>query len=126
MFEGNIDTFKEMWKSQDDFMQLLIKHRKFPQYPVDLTSKEGQQHVKNVINDTIHELFEAVHLLKNSKNHRKTEINVFDKDEFIEELVDAQKFLLEALLLSGIELNEFLDSFKEKTKINVERILGDY
>ncbi len=120
------DKLEKMWKSQDDFMKLLQKHRNFPQYPVDPTSKEGQKHIKNVGHDAMHELFESLHLLKNSKTHRKTEINTFAREEFIEEIVDAQKFILEMLIISGVTLEEFLVMFEHKTDVNTKRIEGNY
>lgn len=121
--ENQLET---MWNQQDDFMRLLQTHRGFPLYPVELTSKDGQRHIKNVGHDAMHELFEALHLLKNSKNHRKTEIKEFDRAEFVEEIVDAQKFILEMLILAGVSREEFYEKFQEKTHINNERILGNY
>lgn len=107
-------------------MHLLQRKRNFPEYPVDPTSKDGQRHIKNVGHDCMHELFEALHLLKNSKQHRVTEIRSFDRDEFVEELVDAQKFLLEMLIIAGVSINEFYEQFINKTNVNIKRINGDY
>ena len=107
-------------------MKLLQKKRDFPEFPVDMASKTGQRILKEISHDCMHELFESVHMLKNSKSHRKTEVKEIDRAKYIEELVDAQKFLLEILLLSGIGEDEFYAAFLEKTSVNTSRIENDY
>lgn len=122
----NVDTFDKFWQQQFDFMKLLQEERNFPEFPVDITTKDGQKLIKDVTHDCMHELFESIHALKNSKNHRKTEVKEFDRENFIEELVDTMKFFLEILILAGISKEEFIDSFDQKTNVNIERIKGNY
>lgn len=120
------DTFLRMWTSQIDFMKLLQKHRNFPEFPVDLTSKPGQRLIKEVIHDCQDELAEARVHLKNSKNHRQTDVKEFDRPAYVEEMVDSYKFFLETLILSGVTYEEFCAAFDAKTHINIDRIKNGY
>jgi hypothetical protein len=115
-----------MWYQQEVFMHLLRKKRNFPEFPVDLGSKEGQKVVKGIAQDTMHELFEAVHLLKNSKDHRATNVDGFDRAAFKEELVDALHYLFEICIASGISMDEFYDAYMAKGEVNVARIKDGY
>ena len=63
------DKFEKMWNQQEEFMKLLVKSRGFPQFPVDVTTKESQQFIDGIIHHTMKELFEAGQHLKNSKAH---------------------------------------------------------
>ena len=120
------ETFHRMWAEQKTFMHLLQKMRNFPDFPVDLTSKDGQRLIKEIIHDCQDELGEARVLLKNSKNHRQTEVTEFDRASYVEELVDSFKFLLEILILSGVSYEEFCAAFDAKTHINTDRIKNGY
>lgn len=124
--EQELVDFKRMWLSQESFMRLLQKKRNFPSFPVDLESKSGQRLLKEIIHDCQDELGEARVLLKNTKNHRATEVKDFDRASYIEELIDSQKFLLEIFILSGITIEEFRAAFDAKTDINTNRIQNGY
>lgn len=115
-----------MWDDQRGFMQLLIEKRNFPEHPLDLSVKENQRFLKSILLDATGELYEAIGELKNSKKHRATEILELDFDAFIEEIVDAQKFLIEVLILAGVTKGRFLRSYFEKSKVNVKRIEEGY
>lgn len=125
-YQVSADLFREMYESQVDFMKLLQEKRGFPEFPVDLTSKNGQQLLRKITHDAQDELSEANTLLKNSKSHRITEVKDIDRASYVEELVDAQKFLLEILIAAGISLEEFIAAFRSKTVENNERIKNDY
>lgn len=92
-----MSDFLRMWASQRTFMDLLVSKGRFPEFPVDLTTKKGQQEVVHVFQHTMDELYEAKSELRNTKRHRVTEVKGFDREHFIEELVDVQKLLLEVL-----------------------------
>lgn len=123
---SNVSDIKVMFHEQDRFMKLLQQHRTFPEYPVDITSKKSQKIVKDVAHDCMHELFEAIHLLKNSKDHRATNVTEFDREKFIEELSDAHHFLIEIYLLCGISHDEMYNAFMKKSTINFMRITEGY
>ena len=129
--ESNIMKFDEdklltMWKQQHEFMLLLQKKRNFPKFPVDIKSREGQKFLKNIAYECMDELFEANKELKNSKSHRITEISALDRSAYIEELVDAQHFLFEIVIASGISIDEFYDSYISKGDKNTTRIESGY
>lgn len=116
----------DMWDQQEKFMNLLVEKRNFFRFPVDLTSKSGQQQLKEIRNHMMEELFEAGQHLKNSKQHRATEIKTFNRDEYLEELSDALHLYFELLIASGITLEEIYDAYMKKGRINTQRINDGY
>lgn len=121
-----IDKFNHMWQQQLEFMKLLQQHRNFPNFPTDITSKQGQQFLESISFHCMKELFEAVQHLKNSKSHRLTEITDIDRDAYLEELVDAQHLLLEIALASGITEDEYFKAYMNKGLKNETRIKEGY
>lgn len=107
-------------------MLLLKERRGFPEFPVDITSKEGQRFLKGITHDCMDELFEANQHLKNSKNHRATEVKEIDRGAYVEELVDALHFFFEIAISSGVTLDELHDSYMKKGRINEHRIKSGY
>ena len=126
VFDEPVDRLTKVWNDQKAFMRLLVERRDFPQFPVDLRTKEGQRLVKTIAQDAMGELYEAVQHLKNAKLHRATDVSDFDRAAFIEELVDALKLLLEVAILAGISLEEFFEVYEKKTALNTARIEGSY
>jgi hypothetical protein len=124
--EASGDRLARMWDDQVSFMRLLQEKRGFPEFPTDISSKTGQKFLKDIRNHIMEELFEAGQHLKNAKSHRATEIPEVDREAYKEELVDAQKLLLELIIASGITLDEFVEAFTKKGEINTHRILGSY
>lgn len=120
------DRFQKMWQQQYEFMLLLKERRSFPNFPVDLSTKEGQKFLKSVTYECMGELFEANQELKNSKSHRATDVKELNRDAYVEELVDVLHYLLEIVIASGISIDEFYDAYMDKGKINTLRIKGDY
>ena len=121
----NKDRLQEMWDQQREFMILLKKERNFPDFPIDLSSKEGQMFVKNISYECADELHEARLHLKN-KAHRKTEINDVDNAAYLEELCDVAHYLIELMIASGFTLDDVYNSYMNKGEINFKRIKGDY
>ena len=117
---------EQMWKQQKAFMNLLKEKRNFPDFPVNLLSKKGQKDVDDVVFHCMKELFEAAQLLKNSKAHRLTEISEFNREAYLEELIDAQHLLFEIAIMSGISIEEFLAAYLKKGEVNNDRIKNDY
>lgn len=120
------DDFRSMWDDQAKFMRLLVDKRGFPNFPLDLTKKEDQRFIKGIIQDATGELYEAIGELRNSKRHRASDVPELDRPAYVEELVDAMKFILEILLLSGISYDEFQRAFYAKSDINERRISEGY
>ena len=120
------NKLEKMWSQQEEFMKLLQEKRGFPAHPMDLTQKTSQKFIKSIAFDAMGELFESVQELRNSKGHRATEIDEFDRVAYIEELVDTQHFIFEILLLSGVSIDEFFEAYMKKGDKNSERILNGY
>lgn len=120
------DRLQQMWDQQEQFMKLLQEERGFPNFPVDITSKQGQQFLDGVSYHMIKELFEAGLHLKNTKSHRATEIKEVDKEAYKEELVDVLHLYFEICLAAGINLDELFECYIKKGNINVNRIKNGY
>jgi hypothetical protein len=116
----------EMFNEQDRFMKVLQEKRNFPKYPVDLSTKDGQKFVKDIAHDCMHELFEAIHLLRDAKMHRQTIVGGFDRAAFLEELADTMHYFVELLILVGVSSDEFFKAYMKKSTINFDRILSNY
>ena len=120
------DTLLEMFEQQEQFMKLLQRERSFPDFPVDITSKDGQRVIKEYSHECMHELFEAVHMLRNSKSHRATDVREIDREKYVEELVDALHYFVEVCILSGISADELFNAYIQKGDVNSKRIIGGY
>ena len=93
---------------------------------VDLSSKEDQQICRDVALRGVEEMFEALQHLKNWKPHRQTEVSGFDRDKFLEEMVDAFNYFLSVLVLVGVDDEEFYEAYEKKDKIIRDRLLSGY
>ena len=121
-----MDKLQEMWDQQRKFMELLQVSRNFPEFPFDMTSKFGQKYLKGITHVCMHELFEANQVLKNSKDHRITDVKDFDRAHYTEELVDALHYFFEIALLSGISVEELYEAYMKKGEVNINRIESGY
>ena len=61
---GNSDKLDRAFMLQREYMDMLVEHDKFPEYPVDLETKIGQRFVKECTFNCIAELMEATGLGK--------------------------------------------------------------
>lgn len=120
------DKLDVMMEQQREFMLLLQKKRGFPNFPVDLSSKDGQRFLKEISYETVGELFEAIQHLRNSKRHRLTDTNEIDHGLYLEELVDVLHYYFEIVIASGISAEELYDAYINKGKVNVKRIEQGY
>jgi predicted house-cleaning noncanonical NTP pyrophosphatase (MazG superfamily) len=120
------DKLDEMWKQQKQFMDLLREKREFPSFPVDTSTKGGQKILKSITHECMHELFEANLLLKNSKDHRATDLRDFDRDSYVEELCDALHYFFEIAILSGVSIEELYQAYMKKGEINFNRVEKGY
>ena len=94
------DRLEEMFEKRASFMKLLSDNIEnvYPQIPLDLSKKSHQQVCRDVALKGVEEMFEALQHLKNWKPHRVTEVKEFNRDEFLEEVVDAFIYLKMKLL----------------------------
>jgi len=97
-----------------------------PNWPVDLGEKSSQQYVRDMALRGVEEMFEALQHLKNWKPHRQTEVKDFNREEFLEEIVDAFNYFLSILVLTGFDANDFIEAYRRKDKIINERLETGY
>ena len=122
------DSLSEIFSLREEFMNALIK--KIPDYyqkwPVDVSTKQSQTALRDLITRGVEEIFEALQHPKNSKPHRETEITTFEKDEFLEEMVDAQNYFFSTLILLGVTPQEFFEAYKNKHNKIMDRLKDGY
>ncbi|MHA2045163.1 MAG: hypothetical protein ACW99G_10230 [Candidatus Thorarchaeota archaeon] len=106
-------------------MRVLEERDVLPPWPIDLTTKNGQRMIKEIINDCHGELWEATYTLKN-KVHKMQDDTDFDREHYKEELMDALAYLLETCILSGFDAEEMFSEFSRKNRIVKERFENGY
>jgi len=123
-----MDKLELMFKLREEFMKCLDESKpgSYPSWPVDLTSKQSQQIVRELALKGVEEMFEALGHLKNWKPHRDTEIKHIDRDEFLEEVVDAFNYFLSMIVLVGVKPDEFFQAYVSKDKKIHARIKDGY
>ena len=123
------DKLENIFKKREEFM-LLIKE-KFPDtypstWPVDIKGKSSQSILRETALKGVEEMFEALQHLKNWKSHRETEITSFNREEFLEEIVDAFNYFFSLMILIGVDVEEFYQAFNSKDGIIRRRIEKGY
>ena len=125
----NTDRLEEIFQMRESFMDSLRKASvdpSLPNWPVDLGEKSSQQYVRDMALRGVEEMFEALQHLKNWKPHRQTEVKDFNREEFLEEIVDAFNYFLSILVLTGFDANDFIEAYRRKDKIKNERLETGY
>ena len=122
------DRLSEIFERRESFMKKLreLMPNSSPEWPVDLSEKESQQHVRDMALRGVEEMFEALQHLKNWKPHRQTEITEFDRSEFIEEIVDAFNYFLSILVLTGFSADDLMNAYRKKDEIINSRLETGY
>ena len=98
----------------------------YPDFPLDMSKKDSQQVCRDLALKGVEEMFEALQHLKNWKPHRQTEIPEIDKDEFLEEIVDAFNYFFAMLIVTGFNEDDLFDAFLVKHNIIKERLKNGY
>ncbi len=119
------DMLEEIFERQIAFMDKLVVNDKFPEYPVDLTSKAGQRLAKETIFNAIEEFAEASFTLKN-RTHRVTDVRVLDKQHYLEEVCDGLAYVVELMILSGFSPQDVFNEYKRKNQVVTERLKNGY
>ena len=122
------DRLSEIFDRRESFMLRLreLMPESSPDWPVDLSAKENQQHVRDMALRGVEEMFEALQHLKNWKPHRQTEITEFDRGEFLDEIVDAFNYFLSILVLTGFSADDLMDAYRKKDEIINTRLESGY
>lgn len=123
-----MDRLELMFSMQRAFMERLRQRDEdFPQkWPLDMLTKSAQKVCRELTWKAQHELAEAVAELKNAKEHRVTDVKEFDNESFVEELVDAWKYMQEVLILMGVTPEKFFEVYAKKDAIINRRIDENY
>lgn len=105
---------------------MLVEHDKFPEYPVDLTTKQGQRLFKEVAFNMIEELMEASFTLKNRMHKLSEDVGV-DWEHFREELcADTLAYYIELLLVAGISPEQAYEEYAKKNDVVKKRLRDGY
>lgn len=119
------DRLDRAFALQREFMDMLVEHDRFPEFPVDLTTKPGQRFIKECVWNLVEELAEASFTLKN-RMHRLSDDAALDFDHYREELGDAFAFFIEICHLSGIGADDLFEEFRRKNAVVRRRLTEGY
>lgn len=123
-----MDKLNDIFERRLSFMRAL-KQRKpdeYPSWPVDLSDKKSQQHLRDLALRGVEEMFEALQHLKNWKPHRDTELREFDREEFLEEVVDAFNYFFSVLVLVDVDASELFEAYCKKDEKIHDRLMSGY
>ena len=122
------DKLDSMFVMRKEFMEALSHQVEdaYPSIPLDLSRKADQRFCRDIALRGVEEMFEALQHLKNWKPHRQTNIEGFDRDEFLEEIVDAFNYFFSLLILTDVDAQELFEAYAKKDKIIHERISDGY
>ena len=117
-----------MFGLREDFMNRLKDNvpGSHPHWPLDLSSKTDQQFCRDMALRGVEEMFEALQHLKNWKPHRVTEVKEFDRDEFLEEIVDAFNYFFSVIIVTGLDEKDLHNAYLKKDKKIRERLTNGY
>ena len=119
----------EMFDKRLSFIKLMQAKRpgSYPDFPLDMSKKDSQQVCRDLALRGVEEMFEALQHLKNWKPHKLTECNEeIDKDEFLEEIVDALNYFFAMLIVTGFNEEDLYSAYLKKDKIIRERLFNGY
>lgn len=119
------DKLEKAFMLQKEVMDMLVEHDRFPEYPVDLTTKFGQRLAKEVIFNMIEEIAEASFTLKN-RQHKISDDRTLDRPHYVEEIGDAFAYFMELCILSGVSADELYDEYRRKNQVVRQRITEGY
>ena len=90
-------------------------------YPIpvplkNLSDKKSQQVCRDLALRGVEEMFEALQHLKNWKPHKLTEEKEFNKEEFLEEIVDAFNYFMALLIVVDVDEEKLFKAYLKKDK----------
>lgn len=123
-----MDRLEILFDKRETFMK-LIKERfpdSYENWPVDISKKSSQVLLRETALKGVEEMFEALGHLKNWKPHRETDVPEIDREEFLEEIVDAFNYFFSLIILMGVDVDEFYSAFNNKDEIIRKRLQKGY
>jgi len=118
----------DMFEKRLSFIKLMqeLKPGSYPNFPLDMTDKQSQQFCRDLALRGVEEMFEALQHLKNWKPHRETEIKEINKEEFLEEIVDAINYFFSLLIVTGFDDLDLYKAYVDKDEIIRARLQNGY
>jgi len=118
----------KMFELRNSFIELMrdMRPNSYPALPIDLADKQSQQFCRDLALRGVEEMFEALQHLKNWKPHRITEIDDFNREEFLEEIVDALNYFFALLIVAGCDDKQLFEAYERKDKIIRDRLKTGY
>ena len=121
---------KEMFDLRKSFIQRMQKERP-GSYPIpvpliNLSEKKSQQVCRDLALRGVEEMFEALQHLKNWKPHKLTEEKEFNKEEFLEEIVDAFNYFMALLIVVDVDQEKLFEAYLKKDKKIRKRLNEGY
>ena len=99
----------------------------YPEFPVDISEKSSQQVCRDLALKGVEEMFEALQHLKNWKPHRVTNVDEeLNREEFLEEVVDALNYFFAMLIVTGFDEKELFAAYLKKDGKIRQRLLSGY
>ena len=123
------DKLEDIFHKRNSFMKEI--QSKFPnsypdQWPINISEKSSQTILRETALKGVEEMFEALQHLKNWKSHRETDMPEIDREEFLEEIVDAFNYFFSLMILIGVDVDEFYNAFNSKDEIIRRRLQKGY
>ena len=118
-----------MFSKRLSFIKMMqdLKPDSYPDFPLDMTQKSSQQVCRDLALRGVEEMFEALQHLKNWKPHRETDIpDEINRDEFLEEVVDALNYFFAMLIVTGFDEKDLYQAYNNKDKIIRSRLKNGY
>lgn len=121
-------NLKDMFEKRLSFIKLMqeIKEGSYPDFPLEMSDKKSQQFCRDLALRGVEEMFEALQHLKNWKPHRETEIKEINKEEFLEEIVDAINYFFSLLIVTGFDDLDLYNAYIKKDEIIRDRLQNGY
>jgi hypothetical protein len=119
----------KMFKKRLAFIEQMqvSKPGSYPEFPLDMSRKDSQQVCRDLALRGVEEMFEALAHLKNWKPHRSTDIkDELNRDEFLEEVVDALNYFFAMLIVTGFNHEDLYAAYIKKDKVIRERLKNGY
>lgn len=122
------DKLEEMFALRAAFMGELLKAmpQAQPSWPVDIADKRSQQYCRDLALKGVEEIFEALQHFKNWKPHRQTEDSEFDREKFLEEIVDSFNYFFSLLIAAGFSADDLHRAYVAKDRVIHARIKQKY
>ena len=120
---------EKMFKLRLSFMEMMkeVIPGSYPDFPVDISEKASQQVCRDLALKGVEEMFEALQHLKNWKPHRVTNVEQeLDREEFLEEIVDALNYFFAMLIVTGFDEKELFSSYLKKDGKIRQRLVDGY